>query len=221
MSKAHKHIAGAHKCLLRPPEDLCGHLTGKTPLENQFRGRQHFFFPRYDWRTFSVGQIHMSKAHKHIAGAHKCHFETSWGPLWASNWQNIIGKPIMRQRTSFFPWFGGELFLLVKFTCPWHTNILQVSTSVFWDLLRTFMGIKLAKHHRKTNHDSENFFAAYIWLENFFCWSKLYVHGTQSYCRCPQMSLETSWGPLWASNWQNILGKPIMRQRTSFRSKVW
>ena len=27
------------------------------------------FIPRFGWRTFSVGQIHMSKAHKHIAGA--------------------------------------------------------------------------------------------------------------------------------------------------------
>ena len=29
-----------------------------------------FLLPRFGWRTFSVGQIHISKAHKHIAGAH-------------------------------------------------------------------------------------------------------------------------------------------------------
>ena len=65
-----------------------------------------FLLPRFGWRTFSVGQIHMSKAHKHIAGAHKC----------------LLRPPE--------------------------------------DLQRTFVGIKLAKHPWRTNHDSENFLAA-------------------------------------------------------------
>ena len=35
MSKAQKHVESAHKCPVRPPEDLCVHETGKTCLETQ------------------------------------------------------------------------------------------------------------------------------------------------------------------------------------------
>ena len=120
MSKANNHIGSAHECVLWPSEDLCGHQTGKTSLENQSWHRE----PSTSLGLFSC------RSNLHVKGTQtywKCprvSFETSWAPLWASNWQNILGKAIMPQRIFSCQGLDGKLFLLVKFTCPKHRIIL-------------------------------------------------------------------------------------------------
>ena len=61
-----------------------------------------------------------------------------------------------------------NVFLLLKFTYLKHRKILEVPTSNFKDLLKSFMGIKWAKQPRKPNHEAETVLPAKGWLENFF-----------------------------------------------------
>ena len=119
-----------------------------------------FFFLRFGWRTFSVGQLHISKAQKHIGSAHEWLLRP---PEDCCGHQT--GKTSLETQSGGRELFScqglvGELILWVKFTCARHRNILDVPTSDIWDLQRTFVGIKLAKHPWRTNHDPENFFVA-------------------------------------------------------------
>ena len=65
-----------------------------------------FFLTSVGWRTFSVGQIHMSKAKIAYWNCPLVSFETCFGLLWAWNWQNIFGDPNMRRRTFYLTSFG-------------------------------------------------------------------------------------------------------------------
>ena len=80
------------------------------------------------------------------------------GIKWAKH--PMLGNPIMWQRT-FLPANGWleNFFLLLDFTCPKHSKIMEVPTSNLKDLLKSFMGIKWAKQPRKPNQEAGNFFA--------------------------------------------------------------
>ena len=92
-----------------------------------------FFLTSFGWRTYFVGQIHMSKAQKHIVSAYKCVWKLTESALYqlrcklptqivvhlvcvvshGCQWSglsrglgSIFGDPNKRQRTFFLTSFG-------------------------------------------------------------------------------------------------------------------
>ena len=123
--------------------------------------RQRIFLPAQGWleNFFLLLKFTCQSPERHW----KCplaHLMTSGGHWWAYNGQNVLGSPIMKQRT-FLPVQGWleNLFLLLKFTCLKHRETLEVPTSIFEDLRKPLVGIKWPKHPGKPNHEAENFFA--------------------------------------------------------------
>ena len=83
-----------------------------------------------------------------------------------------------------------NFLLLLKFTCPKHRKILEVTKSNLEYLLRPFMKIKRARQLRKTNHEAENFFACQGLVGEHFSVAQIHLSKAQKDIGSAQKQLE-------------------------------
>ena len=81
-----------------------------------------FFLTSVGWRTFSVGQIHMSKAQKHIESAHKSPLRPSEDLCGHETYKHFL-RP-KHEAENFFP----DKFWLENFFCGTNSHAQGTET---------------------------------------------------------------------------------------------